>query len=324
MLSLWVWNISLTADGKTQELRSGPQQSSNAPSDLPDVSGVASREQELYLFATNGTLTVPVLTAREYTLLTGPGTQASALNFQLQGAKGDLVLQGTTRSLKGSSVTLAGEAAATLSGQGVGQSFQAHMAGSVEKGSVDGQALAITTVAPSDRFPWIWLVGGVGLVAVPVLMVPVVRRARAARVRRLNALFETGRGFLNSGQNEQARDVARKILDLKEDHARGHYLMAMSLGGLQDVQGALLHHGRASELLLEIPRERGLLGENALQAARTAAATHDENLHPFVVAWLEEALGAKPELRDELGRFVELQPFLRPLGLPDPDDVSFG
>lgn len=286
----------------------------------PYTNSYAGPAQQLYLTVTNGTFTLAGSHAFPLVLYMQAPAVQDALQARLSGGSGNI--PALNRDVAGQAILLTGRMRLGLdqAGQGVGVTVREGL----DALEVDGRRIqvpATAVAAPKPGMPAALAGGLAGAVLVSAAVVPVARRARAARSRRMEDLVEGGRDLLHRGRCEEAHAAARKVLDLKPDHPQGHYLMAVSLGCLHDVAGALAHHRRAAELLRKVPEARGLLGENALQAARTAASARDAGRQE-VVAWLGEALQAKPELREELRRHWELHPFLRAVGLPAPDDVA--
>lgn len=319
-ISLWVWDANLTAGGSTQELRSGRHET-GIFAGPPQAAAVVGRDTEVYLYATNATLTVPALTGKGYTLLTGVDTQVSASRLELQEATGHVSAAGQTQSLQGNAVTISGQSTAVLTATGVGQPFNVQLVGDAQGLVVDGRT--VTVPMPANRGPWPWLAGAVGLVAIPALAAPVLwRRAKAARKHRLDALVAQCQDLTNRACFDEARALAAKALSLQPNHARGHFLMARSLGGLLDIAGAL-HHHRQAAVLLRFGGDPDLRGENALQAACTLASSSlARDRAEEIVGWMQEARSANEALVQEFYRSRPLRPFLRALNLPDPDDAS--
>jgi tetratricopeptide (TPR) repeat protein len=282
-----VWNAELTADGTTQDLHSGMEPSSHSPSGAPDASGVVSHDQEIYLYATHATLTIPSLTAKQYTLYTGAGTLLSASSLSLQGATGRLSAQATSVDLAGSALKMSGQAEAILAGTGANSPFTVQLGGKADSLVVDGRPVPLSTVPVSPTRSgltvFLWGLGMVALAAVSWL--PVRRQAA-------NYHLEKARALQAPGQAMALVKHCSRALKWNPRLGRAYLLRAYAWTQLRQYAHALDDHHLANR---HLPRkETDLLARNAKEAARTCAVLRQGDQ---ALVWLRVAMTHDPRLR---------------------------
>jgi hypothetical protein len=297
-VSLWAWNATLTTGGTTQEIHSGSEQSSNTPAGVPDISPVVSHDREIYLYATNGTLTIPSLTAKLYTLYTGSGTLLSTSNLELKGATGRLTAQGRTVDLAGSAVKVGGQAEAALAGTDVDSPLNVQLGGKADTVVVDGKPLSWAATPVAHGIPWLTdalTMGAAGLLvllvglgyAAPSLLYNVFTSldiyvgstpATTYRQRRAAAYATVARGLLQRGHARMALLICNHAMRLAStpDH---RWLRCLILIARGQGEKALPDH---DELNRELPKGR----ERALNACEAAVTCCESGQAEAALEWL--------------------------------------
>jgi hypothetical protein len=174
-LSLWAWNATLTSDGQTDQLTSGHGQVAVPPPGVPDTTSVVSRDQQLFIFVTGGTLTIPALRGDQTTVLVASGAGLSSDSTEFRGATGSIRVGGIEAALHGTA-TMNGPIRMTLTGTAPGSPIDAGISGSPQAISVDGEPLAVPGASSN---------GGLGALA-PVLLLAVAIMGLAALILALD------------------------------------------------------------------------------------------------------------------------------------------
>ncbi|HEX2066300.1 MAG TPA: hypothetical protein VHI93_05740 [Candidatus Thermoplasmatota archaeon] len=320
-LSLWDWDAVLTeAGGRSFTITTGLRQSPVLPGNSPDASAVVAREQETFLFVRNGTLTTTVRGTHAL-LYVGSGGGITASNVKLQVTSGHLSVGDTRRHLAQNAVALEGELALRLHGTSTNNPFQARVSGRPAQVVVDGLSVPLATAAPGIHLAWLWLLGGVGLVALPVLA-----RARVPSALRRRLLEERVDDLIGKRDPQAADPLTQRLLAWAPNDAWAHQRRAKVLaqrGRPADLYSALKHHEEVARLLRrQVLSDAVLRAENALEAARVSARLHAlaataeerEAARRSASHWVGEAKAAG-HLR-ELEHHTELEPFLRTEEVP--------
>ncbi|HEX2066706.1 MAG TPA: hypothetical protein VHI93_07835, partial [Candidatus Thermoplasmatota archaeon] len=235
------------------------------PGQSPDLSTVVARDQESYLFVTNGTLTT-TLKGSDYRLYVGSGATVSASSLLLRGATGHLGVGGLSKDLKESTVALDGQLGVSLHGKSPNAPFALEVSGEPDRVVVDGVAVPLPAAA-GGSLGWLWL-GAVGLVASPLLGFPALRRRTTSRRR--ERLAERIDRLESQSDFAAAEPLARKLVELAPEDPRAHFQWGVLLSRLRQHLKAMQCHEEAHRLLREHPDET-LLVENAFAAALAAA-----------------------------------------------------
>ncbi|MEA3143044.1 MAG: hypothetical protein QOG31_368 [Thermoplasmata archaeon] len=291
-LSLWAWNATLESRGGRSDLHSG-----TAPA------GPALRRQdEVYLFATGGTLTLPALAGQGALLYTGAGTRLSGGTLGLEGATGTLEAAGRATSLHGNAVAVEGDTALAVVGQGAGRPLAARLAGQARSVSVDGRDLALTATFPlAPMLPLAVALGGLGLLATA----GEVRRGRLARgaswggQSRLLSPPATWRERRAMGHWALARDAA---FAGRLRRAQGHVQRALrwfprSLDARLLDAALLVRRGDHPTALHALERLYADLGDGPERfeaAAMGGSSAMLAGRHAEAVAWLRRAAAVDP------------------------------
>ncbi|MEA3203414.1 MAG: hypothetical protein QOI63_1089 [Thermoplasmata archaeon] len=303
---LWDWNADATAQEGRAVLWSGKEKQDAAPDPLGVADGrpYVSRAQQVYLTVQDGTLTFPA-SGQPALLFVGGIDLAGASTVGLTEATGSLLGQ----QLQGHRLQLAGRIDAALAHEA--DRMVLRVADGLHGVDVDGRSYAVasTTTAPGRAW-WPWLTGGLGLVAVPVLAAPLVRRRRALRV---HATACRAKDLLCRLDANAALPLTAKLLRLEPKEPEWFYLHGLALHGAGALGDAHQQHEAASAL----KPEPGLAAQNAHAGALVAArlyafAQGEERVRLFgrVLAWIESGAGADGRILGDMAMNGELQPFL--------------
>jgi hypothetical protein len=321
VLMLWQWDATLHANGQDYPLPSGHSQSANDPVGSPETTGLVSYDRQRYLYVENGTLTIPTLTGTNYAVYAGPQTHLHAdTGLVFKDATGQITEGTQAVSLQGSALQIKGSLDLDAMGTDANQPFTTHLNGAMQSATVDGRdiELAASTVAgPKIMLAWPWLAGAVGLVAIPVLAVPLLRRSRTPSRIHIQGLETRLENLLGVQHHEEAFPLSQKRLDWDPQNPEAHLQHGIVLRHLRQPVEALQHHERARELLRAHSANPVLVAENAYQAACAAASLHNQaegaekaRLRNLVFEWMREGANHDPSILCEMALQVELEPFV--------------
>ncbi|MGB1586663.1 MAG: hypothetical protein ACPHID_06425 [Thermoplasmatota archaeon] len=169
VLSLWEWDARLQDGQQTHAVRTGWQPHSELPAQPDQTEAIVGQEVEAFLFVTNGTLTLPGLNG-PYQLYTGPNSTLTAAGLEIQGATGELRVDGAPQELDQSAVKVHGQSHVILAGQGVDQPLAARLTSEATGINVDGAVMAVSTAPDNGAgFPWVpWVALATGLIALGI------------------------------------------------------------------------------------------------------------------------------------------------------------
>jgi tetratricopeptide (TPR) repeat protein len=308
----------LTTSNETLELRSGDDQSGVSPLPPSGPAYVTHRRQQ-YLYVDGGNLSFPMDRASDLAFLAAPQVQAQSLQFT--NARGQLSQGSTIDPIQAASLSMDGNLhLGAIKSTGQGGVLQSIFAGQISRAEADGQPLTFA-VAPASRtnsMSWIGVVGMVGLVAAPPLLL-VSRRSVAARRRRVAGLLDRANLHYESLRFDQADEVADQALRMAPAHPDVHILKARLGHHLGDLDQVLTHRHRARELLGNLGD-----GEEALRNAIEAAEeTAFQKAEPAALGWIKDALTMRPESWNEMYNVPVLRPILDRLGTPVDSEPPF-
>ncbi|MES2155268.1 MAG: hypothetical protein V4510_09060 [bacterium] len=330
VLSLWKWNATLTANGQTQDVQTGPQQSPLLPAAVPDMSQIFGRDVEVYLYVTNGRLMVP-LGMVPPTLLTDGDANLGTTGLALESAVGSLDVGGASTALTGNHLVVSGNLAARLAGRGTSLPITAALSGDGEA-VVDGHAIVPSRSSASPVAWLLWPVAGLALVA--VLAWPTVRftQRRIIIHRRQpghdpvaaakgGEYREWAYELVNQRRFAEALRQVDRARDLDPTDAEATFVRGLCLSGLNRIEQALLMHTEA-DLWLQQEIRLGidlvpLRAENAYEAARccaSLASARDAHPHAEKAAeWLRVAVTLQASYAVDAATDVSLAPVLAKL-----------
>lgn len=169
MLRLWEWDATLEANGEERVLRTGWLPHGDSPSETAANNPVAKQDAEAWLYVTNGTLTVPRI-AGPFDLYTGADSTLHAAGLEIQGATGELRVDGAPQELDQSAVKVHGQSRVILAGQGVDQPLAARLTSEATGINVDGAVMAVSTAPDNGAgLPWVpWVALATGLIALGI------------------------------------------------------------------------------------------------------------------------------------------------------------
>ncbi|MES2153917.1 MAG: tetratricopeptide repeat protein [bacterium] len=302
-LSLWQWNATLTANGRTQDIRTGPQQSPLVPAGAPDISQVFGRDAEAYVYVTGGKLTVP-LGALPPILLTTGDAALSTTGLTLEAAVGNLEVGDASTPLSGNHVTISGDVGAHLAGRGTSLPMAATLSGDGEA-VVDGHPVSPSGASAS---PMAWLLWPVAaLIGSAVLGGPtiyfgrrrfVIHRRRPGRDPVAQAkgreYQEAAYEAINQRRFPEALRLVDKALDFDAADSESTFIRGLCLAGLGRLPEALLMHTEA-DLWLQQEAQLGmdvapLRAENAYEGARCCARLSGDGQIEKAAQWLRLAI----------------------------------
>ncbi len=331
-LSLWEWDAVLRADGKETDIVTGSQPSPFVPTGVPSTAAIVGRDVEVYLIATNATLTIPAL-GESQLLLTGTGTRLAATALAIPHATGSLQLADQTIDLNGHSLQVTAPPMATIAGSGARLPMNVHMDGSAEAVSVNGRQLATASSGSSSIQSWIlWPVGF--LVLGGVLAGPVVYFGRRRFIihrrhggsdpvaaAKSGEYREAAYELVNQRRFNEALRLVEKARELDPTNSEATFVRGLCLSGLNRIDEALAMHTEA-DLWLQQEMRFGidvapLRAENAYEAARCCArlagAGEASSDVEKTLNWLRMAVKLQESYAEDAALDVSLAPILAKL-----------
>ncbi len=331
-LSLWEWDAVLRADGKETGIQTGSQPSPILPTGAPSTAAIVGRDVEVYLIATNATLTIPALGASQL-LLTATGTRLVATALTIPHANGALELADQTIDLSGHALEVTAPPMATIGGSGARLPMNLHMDGPAGAVSVNGQQLATSSSGSSPIQSWIlWPVGFVvlgGVLASPVVYLGrrrfIIHRRHGGSdpvaAAKSGEYREAAYELVNQRRFNEALRLVEKARELDPTNSEATFVRGLCLSGLNRIDEALAMHTEA-DLWLQQEMRFGidvapLRAENAYEAARCCArlagAGEASSDVEKTLNWLRMAVKLQESYAEDAALDVSLAPVLAKL-----------
>ncbi|MFA5943236.1 MAG: hypothetical protein WC876_02080 [Candidatus Thermoplasmatota archaeon] len=307
---LWSWDSQLHAAEGEELLWSGKAQQEVVPGQ--DLGPYASRAQQVFITVPDGSFSIvgsqdlPPLLYMDGADLTGVST------MNLIQATGQLTAEAV--NVAGRSIEAAGNLSVTLARSDAEIAVQVHQG--LDFLAVDGQAVAVraATVNAGPSPSWI-LLGALGAVAAPAVMVPLLRRRRTPihRARHSDAVVEQAWRALEEMDGATAEARGRKLLDWNPTSAVNHFLLGSALRLQQRLEEAVRHHEEARKLEGDWPTDdlpAWNLALGAVSMARHRAQGSQQFSKATIREWVQSAIHIHQEIRSELAAYPDLEEYL--------------
>ncbi|MHB8634649.1 MAG: tetratricopeptide repeat protein [Thermoplasmatota archaeon] len=279
VVTMWQWNATLVAGADTRVITTGDSPEAGMAAASP-----ARHWQEVYIYVTNGTLSVP-----------NPGGSASHIwthGGGHMGATGQVVLSRVRGDFLGHAVqagefTISGNLEATLGALSTNE-ITASLTGDATGAYADHQDLLASSSAAMA-------LGAPGALFSAALFVAVALILVASR-RRIS-FWEAGRALAAAGRQRTLRGrlYGRLALILDPANAHAHTALGAVYQEVGHFEAALAHHIAAYDLF--VPEAHHMRARSAMEASRACEAM---NQRPQAVDWLTRAHQHEPQVALEV------------------------
>lgn len=275
LVVMWGHDAQLTTSTESVLLESGRLNSEQSPH--PSLDSAVHRRQQLFLYATNATLTYPLVPGQYGLFLSDVTANTQSGTIILQDARGHLDIAGASMNLEGERLALTGELGAQAVQSVPSRSIRLVIGGDATTGYRDGQALGMTAPAPPEAGTTAWIAASTVLAAaglfllwwIPLLQCRNLPATQGLSKRQRHAWIYNQRGLARYRQARFLRAWTwaslASLLDARAKHVQ---LRCKAATGLGWKQAALRDHDRLDSLLVNAYNRL----ENAHQAHHHAQA----------------------------------------------------